>query len=348
MIVKYNFLFNFAATRTGGGLKRLYEYTKWFHKKGGACFIIHPNCEFLIKNFPNNQYFIVLQSRTQRLFKDCDYLSDIKKEIGMPDLYYSYGIPVYYHFGKINWFHLSNVLPLNSKNMEVSLFDRYIRLRLLGWKMSKNYKNADIISAESLSSLSMIKNQNNKEMFLSINGSDDEIIFLQNRLEIKKDNMAVIVGTQRYKALLDSYRIFETLKKKNKLLKLFLIGDKRSIPKQLVNNKSVVLTGVISQSEVIEFLKKTKYYISTTLVENSFNAASEGVIFASESYISDIAPHRELLESELFERVSIPHLSNSVLRINGEDITGKNIKQWDVIITEMVEKVVSYDKNYNV
>ena len=343
MTVKYKFLFNFAATRTGGGLKRLSEYTKWFHEKGGAWFIIHPNCAFLIKEFPNNQYFEVSQTRIQRLFKDCNYLSDIKKKIGILDLYYSFGIPIYYHFGKINWFHMSNVLTLNSKDMGLSLFDN-IRLRLLGWKMSKNYKNADIISAESRNSLSMLKNQNTKEMFLSINGSDDEIIFLQNRLATEKDNMAVILGTHRYKALLDSYRIFETLKKKNKLLKLFVIGDKSSIPKQLINNESVVLTGVISQSEVIEFLKKTKYFISTTLVENSFNAASEGVIFADESYISDIAPHRELLESESFERVSIPHLSNSVLRIKGEDITGKNLKLWDVIITEMVEKVMSYHK----
>ena len=125
MTVKYKFLFNFAVTRTGGGLKRLYEYAKWFHEKGGAWFIIHPNCDFLTKEFPNNKYFVVLQTRTQRFFKDCDYLSDIKKEIGTPDLYYSYGIPIYYHFGKINWFHMSNVLPLNSKDMGLSLFDKY-------------------------------------------------------------------------------------------------------------------------------------------------------------------------------------------------------------------------------
>ena len=342
MTVKYKFLFNFAVTRTGGGLKRLCEYAKWFHKNGGACFIIHPNCEFLIKEFSNNQYFIVLQTRIERLFKDCDYLIDIKKKIGTPKLYYSYGIPIYYNFGQINWFHMSNILPLNSKDMRLSLYDRNIRIRTLRWKMIKNFKNANIISAESHNSLSMIKKLSTKEMFLSINGSDDEIIFLQNKLEIKKANMAIILGTQRYKALLDSYRIFETLKKKNKLLKLFLIGDERCVPKQLANNKSVVLTGVISQSHVVELLKKSKYYISTTLVENSFNAASEGVIFASESYISDIAPHKELLENESFERVSIPHLSKSVLRVKGHDIIGKNLKLWDVIITEMVDKVESY------
>ena len=339
MTVKYKFLFNFAVTRTGGGLKRLYEYAKWFHEKGGAWFIIHPNCDFLTKEFPNNKYFVVLQTRTQRLFKDCDYLSDIKKEIGTPDLYYSYGIPIYYHFGKINWFHMSNVLPLNSKDMGLSLFDKYIKFGVLGWKIVNNYKNADIISAESYSSLSLIKNQDVEKLFLSVNGSDDEITFLKNKFKMEKNNIAVVVGTQKYKALLDSYRIFETLKKQNKLLKLFLIGNKSGIPTQLMNNKDVVSTGVIQQGEVIEFLKKTKYYISTTLIENSFNAASEGIVFADESYISDIAPHRELLENEVFEQVSIPHACNSVLRVKREDITGKNLKSWDSIISELIEKV---------
>jgi hypothetical protein len=147
-----------------------------------AYFIIHPNCEFLKKEFPNNKYFIVFQTRLERLYKDCEYLSKINKEVNKPDLYYSYGIPIYYEFGKINWFHISNILPLNSKDMGLSLFDRNIRIRLLRWKIIKNYNNADIISAESLNSLSMIKNLNTKEMFLSINGSDDEIIFLQNKL----------------------------------------------------------------------------------------------------------------------------------------------------------------------
>ncbi len=346
MTVKYKFLFNFAVTRTGGGLKRLCEYSKWFHNKGGAYFIIHPNCKFLIKDFKNNRYFVVLQSRIERLFKDCGYLYDIKKIIDTPNLYYSYGIPIYYKFGEINWFHMSNVLSLNSKDMGLSFFDRNIRIRLLRWKTIKNFKNADIISAESIKSLSMIKTLSTNEIFLSINGSDDEIIFLKNKPHIKKDNIAVILGTQRYKALEDSYHIFETFKKKNKLLKLFLIGDRNDIPKQFYNDKSVVLTGIINQSEVIKLLKKTKYYISTTRIENSFNAASEGVVFASESYISDIAPHRELLENETFERVLIPNLSNSMLRIKGEDIKGINLKLWDVIVTEMVDKVESYDNNH--
>ena len=338
MVVKYRFLFNFAVTRTGGGLKRLYHYAQWFHKKGGAWFIIHPDCKFLIKKFPNNKYFVVLQTQAQRLFKDCDYLSDIKKEVGSPVLFYSYGIPVYYRLGKINWVHISNILPFNSRGMGISLFDRFIRYKILLWKINNNHKNADILSAESYSSLNLI-NYNAGEKVLSLNGSDDEISFLRKKCVIEKENIAVVVGTQKYKALFNSYSIFEMLKTKNHMLKLVLIGSKDTIPTKLLNNIDVIATGTLRQSEVIDFLKKSKYYISTTLIENSFNAASEGVVFADESYISDIAPHRELFANEHNERVLFPKFPHPIIRVKKENIVGKNLKLWDDIILELIERV---------
>ena len=255
---KFNFLFNFAVTTTGGGLKRLYAYSEWFNKKGGALFIIHPKCNFLKKKFPNNKYFIVFQYHFERIFNDCKYLIKIKKKINKPDLYYSYGIPIYYNFGKINWLHISNILPFKSARMGLTFFDKFIRLALLGWKMKKNFKNSDIVSAESQNSLNVIRNNNIKELFLSLNGSDDELNYLKNKSIPNKENIVVLIGTQKYKALLDAYKIFKYLKKKNNFLKLVLVGDKNSIPKHFINNKNVILKGVINQNEVIKILKKNE------------------------------------------------------------------------------------------
>tara|TARA_X000000950_G_scaffold288532_1_gene405792 strand:+ start:11181 stop:12209 length:1029 start_codon:yes stop_codon:yes gene_type:complete len=335
---KFNFLFNFAVTTTGGGLKRLYAYSEWFNGNGGALFIIHPKCNFLKKKFPNNKYFIVFQSHFERVFNDCKYLIKIKKEINKPDLYYSYGIPIYYNFGKINWLHISNILPFKSARMGLTFFDKFIRLALLGWKMRKNFKNSDIISAESKNSLNIIKCRDIKKLFLSLNGSDDELNYLQNKFTVDKDNIAVIIGTQKYKALFDAYKIYKILKKNNNFLKLIIVGDKNTIPKYFNNNNNVILKGIINQNEVIELLKKTKYYISTTKIENSFNSAAEGIIFADESYISDIGPHRELLENEKYDVLTIPDLSNKVLKVQREDVKGKNLKFWSDIIIELVEK----------
>ena len=150
----------------------------------------------------------------ERIFNDCKYLIKIKKEINKPDLYYSYNIPIYYHFGKINWLHISNILPFKSINVGLTFFDKYIRLGLLEHKMKKNYKNSDIVSAESENYLNIIKNKHIKKLFLSINGSDDELNFLQNKLFTDKEYTAVVIGTQRYKGLMDAYHIFEVLKKK--------------------------------------------------------------------------------------------------------------------------------------
>ena len=341
MSVKHKFLFNFSVTRTGGGLKRLSEYAKWFDKRGGAWFIIHPSCNYLSQRFPNNYYFAVSQTRVQRVFNDCNYLPHIIEEIKTPELYYSYGIPIYSKIGEINWFHMSNILPLRSNRMGLSFYDRFIRMPLLRLKIIGNYGNADIISAESLSSLGMISNENSNKLFLSINGSDNELAFIKNIGVVEKDNIAVVVGTQEYKALLDSYIIFQSLKEKNPTLELHLIGDKSMIPRQIVDNESVVLAGILVQSDVINVLKRAKYYISTTRIENSFNAASEGIFFSEESYISNIGPHQELLENENFQRIRFPSLPSSVLHVKRINILGKNIKPWNNVIIDIIDKFKS-------
>src|ERR1039457_4876293 len=129
MTVEHRFLLNFTASYSGGGYKRLYEYAKWFNKNGGTWFAIHPRCADLIAKFPNNRFFVAKQARIERLYNDCGYLKAIAREIGQPTLYYSYGIPLYYRFGRINWFHLSNVLPFRTGEVPLS---RVGRLKEIG------------------------------------------------------------------------------------------------------------------------------------------------------------------------------------------------------------------------
>ena len=185
------------------------------------------------------------------------------------------------------------------------------------------------------------KNKTIKEKFLSINGSDDEIEFLKKKINIIKKNLAIVVGTQSYKNIIDAYAVFENLKKNNKFLKLIVIGDKKQIPKKLMKNTNILFTGVVQQSEVIKLLKESKYYISTTSIENSFNAASEGVVFADESYLSDIDPHRELLKNENYELISMSNLPYKLIKVNRKLFKGKNILLWNDIIVEKINKIKS-------
>lgn len=338
-MIKNKFLFNFSASYSGGGFKRLYAYVKWFNQNGGAWFIVNERCCFLQKEFKENHFFSVNPSKFQRLLNDCHYLPEIIKEIGYPDLYYSYGIPIYYDVGRLNWFHISNVLPFNPWSVPLPLLEK-MKLSYLGRKMEHNFKNADIISAESNFSLGLVHQAHAKKCFLSVNGSDDEMFFNPSQSPMKKENIAVILGTYSYKALEDSYRIFEMLCEKNSsALKLIIIGDEKRIPKPLRMNKEIITTGYLQRSDVVEYLCKAKYYISTTHIENSYNAAAEGVFFADESYISDIGPHRELIMGMPFEKMTVSKMLRPVLYVKREDISPLHLKSWDRVIVEMVGNV---------
>jgi glycosyltransferase involved in cell wall biosynthesis len=338
MQIKNKFLFNFAVTHYGAGLKRLHAFARWFNESGGAWFIVHPNCAALAKEFPGNRFFLATQPRYQRIFNDCQYLDDIGRSIGQPDFYYSYGIPIYSRFGKLNWFHLCNILPLGTRGIPLSLFER-VKLNFLGWRIRQNFENADIISAESNTSLKLIDSKQTGKLFLSVNGGDDELSCLKNVGPQNKANIATVVGTYKHKALNDSYSVFEMLSKNNSELKLMIIGDERPIPESLRRNKNVIIRGVLQRSEVIGLLQKSKYYISTTRIENSYNAASEGVFSADESYISDIGAHRELLDNIPFECVSIDNMIRPVLHVKGQDISEAALKTWGNIISEMLDHI---------
>lgn len=338
MQVEHPFLFNFAASYSQGGYKRLHEYARWFDRNGGAWFAIHPRCEHLRDEFPTNRFFIVSQSHFKRLYDDSSYLDEIGRAIGQPELYYAYGIPLYRRFGRVNWFHLQNVLTAGRHEVPLSVLHR-LKFRLLGNRFRRGFELADVISAESHYSLGMIEAAGPQKLFLSVNGSDDELESLQGgRIEPCND-VATAVGTISYKALGDSFRIFQALQARQPDLKLTIIGDAKPVPGWLRRHPDVSCPGTLARTAVIDCLRHSRFYISSTYVENSYNGAAEGAYLASESYISDIPPHRELLLGETAERLCILGLQRPVLHVVRNKLRGLNLKSWHSVITEMIARV---------
>lgn len=335
MNIRNRFIFNFASSYTGGGFKRLDAYARWFNGHGGAWFIIHPRCNDLECEFPNNRYFVVSQRKYQRIMNDCQYLDGVAQETGVPDLYYSYGIPIYARVGRVNWFHLSNMLPLAARGIPLSLRDR-LTAGYLGWRIKQTYHNADIISAESAHSLSLVDRAQAAKLFLSVNGANDEIDHVRSGRIQAKDNIAVVLGTYTYKALGDSYRIFEMLRAENRQLRLVIIGEKATIPSKVRSDRSVVTTGMLPRADVLALLRSCRYYITTSRAENSYNAASEGIFFAEESFISDIGPHRELLRGMPFDEVAVPEMRTTVLHVKRQSLSTANLKSWEDVIVDMI------------
>jgi hypothetical protein len=339
--VQHAFLFNFSASYSSGGLKRLYEYAKWFNARGGAWFIIHPQCRALLTEFGANRYFVVAQSALQRLSDDFRYLDPIEAQVGRPQLYYSYGIPLPRRVGAVNWFHLSNVLPMGVKGVPQSFTDR-LKFGVLGRKIRRGLEYADVISAESRSSLDLIDAPDARRLFVSVNGSDDELQALgatgSAAGAAEPENLASVVGTYRYKALDDAIRVFGMLKQRNPSLQLLIMGNPDWVPAPFRTVPGVIVAGTLERSAVMDRLRRSRFYISTTWVENSYNAASEGAFSAAESYLSDIGPHRELLAGMPFERVSVAGVSRRLLHVRRADLTGANLKTWDTVVVEMMAR----------
>jgi hypothetical protein len=334
MHVASRFLFNFAASFSEGGLKRLRAYAGWYNRNGGAWFAIHPRCSGLSREFPHNRFFIIKRSHFRRLYDDWSYLDSIGNVIGRPDVYYAYGIPLYRRVGRVNWFHLSNILPLGTHGIPLAFRDR-LKFAYLGRRIRRGVAMADVISAESNHSLALLDAPACSNLILSPNGGDDELAYIRGGPAACKDNIATVLGTYRYKALEESLRVFNELKSGNSELKLIVIGEPDGVPTCLLQRCDVVIRGTLEHSEVIECLRRTKFYISTTYAENASNAVSEGVFFADESYISDIGPHRELLRGSAFARVSFTGLRKPLLHVRRSDLSAAGLTTWDSVVMEV-------------
>lgn len=333
-----NFLFNFSSSYSGGGLKRLLAFSEWFNKNGGANFIVHENLYGKLDNFSFNNYYYINISKFKKLLNNNKYVYDILGKIDKCDFYYSYNIPIKNTTAKKSWFHLSNVLPFtNMSNFNIP-FKRKIELWWLGALTRKCLNNFDFISAESRFSINMLDLDSRKKCQVSPNGSDEEIQTISNFVnqDIEK-NYAVVIGTYHHKNLMDSYKIFKHLETNNIGLKLAIFGEKQTVPYQIKKDVNIELYGVTEHKEVLKFLANCKFYINTTMIENSWNAASEGIFLARESYISKIPPHNELLSDIKTTTSKTLDIFDKVMHVSRDNLKISKLITWEEIIKEMIK-----------
>ena len=117
-------IFNFSASYIGGGHKRMIEFVKYMNSFGGAIFILNKNVESDVLNYNKNIYFFIKQSNISRLILGNYYLNRILSNYENIDFYYSYGIPFTKKIGKINWIHISNILPFYSYDYKIGLYQK--------------------------------------------------------------------------------------------------------------------------------------------------------------------------------------------------------------------------------
>ena len=328
-----NLLFNFSVSTGGGGLKRLEEYSRWFEASGGSNFIVSPLIiKKISQTYPANNYFSAYQNSFDRVFRDQSYIKHLPLDFKQLEFYFSYGIPVYSKLAKKNWFHISNVAPFK-KDIEKNLRDM-LRYPILKYKFLKNLNVPEFISAESNSSFDLLPQKYKDRFICLLNGSDDEIE--NSNKAYQAEDFAVAVGTHPYKRIDRVVECFRVLQKDYGLKKLYIYGSYSDLDRKLLNNKDVQFMGLQPRSEVIKSISSSKFYISCTTVENSFNAASEGVFLSENSLISDIGPHKELLKDEIKKVVMID--GQNMFMVTKNQLRLKNVLSWDCIIKIMLDK----------
>ena len=333
------YLFNFSASYFGGALKRITAYLDWFNRHGGAHFVLNKRLQGIENKFTHNRYCFIQQNSLTRVLNYSPLFNQFVKKIGPIDFYYSYGVPLPCKLGKVNWLHIANVLPFVNARQYVSL-RRSLELQLLGFLIKNSMKHADIISAESEASLRLIKYSKPVQCAVSVNGSDEEIAAHQTKAHLHDasamKNSAVTVGTCQYKCIDDVYKIYLNLRESNPTLTLVIAGIKEDVPDYIKQDERVVLAGVLPQLEVCALLRQAKYYITATLIENSYNAASEGAYLAKESFVSDIGPHKELFKNIPYRTINNLGTRLPSLHVNRNDMNVVNLKSWDQVIQDML------------
>jgi glycosyltransferase involved in cell wall biosynthesis len=331
-----NYLFNFSSSYSGGGLKRLMAYISWFHRRGGAHFIVNKRLDGQLTKFDANNYHYVDICGIEKFLNKQTYVERIIASIGRCDFYYSYNVPMKDFRANVRWFHLSNVLPLcGTRGLSIPS-RRRIELWWLGVITKQGLRNCDIASAESKFSLNLLRDDGGIKRAISTNGVDNEIGVMTRCSDYNVEKLAVIIGTYFHKNIDDSYKVYQYLKRSHPTLNLVIIGDPKTVPDHVKQDTSVILKGVIKHDEALKVLSRAIFYISTSLMENSWNAASEGVMLAQESILSKIPPHLELLEGSEYTVLDKIKTRNPMLCIKRGKLNSDKLKTWDEIIFDMI------------
>ena len=317
---KHKWLFNFSSSSIGGGLIRTLETIKWFDSNNGAYFVVNDRIKDLVSKFnKKNKYFFISDNKARRLFSDGYYIPKIIEEIGRPDIYFSYGIPVFQDIGKINWFHISNALALKTDKISLPLKTR-IQMLILKKRIMKSIKYIHIATGESEFSVNLFKehvNKRNLKCYYDVLPNGYDVTHLKEIVDKKREVLskyAVTIGTYKYKKIKVALKLFHKIKKKSNLKKFIVVGPTNNLPKSVINDKFVEIKPNLSRENLLNLLYNAEYYISASQIENSSNAVLEALLLSKNIILSDIPSHNEMLRNFKTKKIILNNIEFNTLK----------------------------------
>ncbi len=343
---KHKWLFNFSSSRDGGGLIRISETIKWFDSNNGAYFIVNDTIKDLVFKYnKNNKYFFVSDNKFRRILSDGYYIPRIINEIGIPDVYFSYGIPVFKEIGKINWFHISNALTLKTDKISLPL-KTLIKMLILKKRIIKSIRYTNIVTGESEFSVNLLRQEAGKKKFschydVLPNGYDikaiKEIVNKKREFLVK---YAITIGTYKYKKIKVALELFHEIKEANNLKKFIIIGSASNIPKSVINDKFVEIVPSISRKNLLNLLYNAEYYISTSQIENSSNAVLEALLLSKNIILSNIPSHNEMLRNFKTKTITLNNMEFHTLKnIDNNEIEAIS---WNEVFKKMFDIINNF------
>lgn len=325
---KYDIIFDFSASRVGGGLRRLREYYRYFITKNyPVLFLVHPMLAHELKPAGKVEILGLARSPLGRIIADSAY---VRPYAGMSPWFFSYGIPLGGRVADRNWFHVSNALPFGYRNCTVTQQAR-LKNWLLASRFKRGAKNVDVLSAESQFSL---------DLYGSTCCLPDKSLILSNGTELAlgtgetpkvRRPYAITVGTEPYKRLDLVYEEYKAIKRSFGLERLEIIGNREKVPGAILHKDDVAVTGFLSDEEYLTRYREAALFISASEIENSSNAVLEAIQAGMVCRLSCIPSHLEMFREGVIELKNTDRFFTADLSM----IRPECFKTWSMIIDEM-------------
>jgi glycosyltransferase involved in cell wall biosynthesis len=328
----YDIIFDFSASPVGGGLKRLQAYVDHFAaSRERVLFLVHPHTEEYIAG-KTIQYEVVRRPLLARLWFDPKFVS---RYGGRARWFFSYGIPIYGKVGDYNWLHVSNSLPFGLLGLTLDIRS-FIGNFLLRERFVSCADNCSVVSGESQFTL---------DIYRKTTGWNRELVLLHNGMEAipgdgsdRRLAQAITVGTSRYKRLDRTCALVEHLRATHPLDQLLIVGNAESVPLRVRKKPYVACLGILPRSQVLQHLRRSQVFISTSEIENSSNAVLEALALGGAAILSDIPSHRELIGDRETESLVVDGLH--YLKVDARAGVG-DLSQysWDKVIARMLSSM---------
>jgi glycosyltransferase involved in cell wall biosynthesis len=289
-------IFDFSASPVGGGIRRLVEYLRYFERSSArVLFLVHPAVRQFVSGQSSVPVEYVPRPAALRLVDDA---SIVRRYRHGTRCFFSYGIPIYQRMSNLDWFHLSNALPLVYRECTISR-----GAWLKNWLLERRFRSCagrfDVLSAESQFSL---------DAYAARLGPPPQGIILRNGVEGpsaggtvvgQKDGRALTVGVQGYKRLRVAYEVYASIREQAGLSSFTIVGARQGVPPALRELRDVTITGWVTDEELQRLYAAARVYISASEVENSSNAVLEAFLAGATCVLSRIPSHLEMVSREL-------------------------------------------------